>query len=37
MDHDPKTVTTQKRVTILMEKDHDPKIDHDLFNKGSRP
>ena len=33
MDHDPKRVTTQKQVTILIEKDHDPKMDHDLFGK----
>ena len=32
MDHDPKRVTTQKRVTILMAKDHDTKMDHALFN-----
>ena len=37
MDHDPKRITTQKRVTIFLIKDHDTNMDQDLFSKGSRP
>ena len=36
MDHDPKRITTQKRVTIFLIKDHDTKMNQDLFSKGSQ-